>query len=143
MNRSKPLTSKTPLSRGTSQLARGGKVRSVSKRRQKARQSAEGQAGLAYMRAVRELPCVICDAFGEPQLSPTAAHHPIHGRYSARKAPDLTCIPLCEGHHQGLLDTSKLALHQRPSEWRRTYGPDADYIAVTQDRLAHLLEANA
>lgn len=89
----------------------------------------------AYLAKVRELPCVICMSFGEHQTSPTSAHHPIHDRYSTRKVPDEQAIPLCEGHHQGLRDTSKLALHQAPSQWKRLYGADHEYIAVTQDRL--------
>ena len=89
----------------------------------------------AYLRRVRELPCVICQAFGERQVSPTAAHHPIHGRFGTRKVPDIMAVPLCEGHPQGLRDTSKLALHRAPAEWREKYGPDTDYILPTQDRL--------
>lgn len=93
-----------------------------------------------YLAAVRELPCCICVAFGHKQDSHTQAHHPIHGRYSARKSPDVTAIPLCEGHHQGLRDTSKVALHQEPSKWKRLHGPDTDWVAGTQDLLAHVLE---
>ena len=89
----------------------------------------------AYLAAVRELPCVICQAFGEPQLSPTAAHHCTHGRFSQRKAPDRAAIPLCEGHHQGLRDKSKVALHPSPDDWKRLYGEDTEYIAITQDRI--------
>lgn len=89
----------------------------------------------AYLAAVRELPCVICHAFGEPQLSPTSAHHCIHGRFSQRKAPDRAAIPLCEGHHQGLRDKSKTAVHAEPTKWKRLYGEDTEYIAVTQDRI--------
>lgn len=95
-----------------------------------------------YLAAVRELPCCICVAFGYPQMSPTTAHHPIHGRYSARKAPDITAVPVCDGHHQGLWDTSKVAVHQEPSRWKRLFGPDTDWIAPTQDALQHLLEAS-
>ena len=89
----------------------------------------------AYLAKVRALPCCICQAFGERQTSATAAHHPIHGRYGARKVPDIMALPLCEGHHQGLFDTTKLAIHRAPSEWRNKYGPDTDWIAPTQDRL--------
>ena len=85
--------------------------------------------------AVRALPCCICYEYGLPQLSPTAAHHCIHGRYSTRKAPDSMAIPLCEGHHQGLWDTSKIALHQRPSLWKKSYGMDTDWISWTEERL--------
>lgn len=103
--------------------------------RQPFQKSPKAKPNPAYLAKVRELPCVICEAFGEQQTSPTAPHHPIHDRFSTRKVPDEQAIPLCEGHHQGLRDTSKLALHQAPSQWRRLYGADHEYIAVTQDRL--------
>ena len=89
----------------------------------------------AYLRDVRGLPCCICDAFGEEQKSRTSAHHPIHDRHSWAKRPDITAIPLCDGHHQGTFDTSKLAIHRAPEQWRVRYGADTDYIAPTQDRL--------
>ena len=88
-----------------------------------------------YLARVRELPCCVCEAFGEMQQSPTAAHHPIHGRYSQRKVPDTEAIPLCEGHHQGLRDKSKTAVHAEPTKWKRLYGEDHEYIEVTQDKL--------
>ena len=94
----------------------------------------------AYLAAVRELPCVICEAFGELQSSPTTAHHPICGRYGTRKAPDTTAIPLCCGHHQGDFDTSKIAIHRERKAWVAKYGPDTDYTAVTQDRLPQFFE---
>ena len=86
-----------------------------------------------YLAALHMLPCCICQAFGETQLSPTQAHHTIHGRYSTRKTPDRDAIPLCAGHHQGLMDTSKVALHQQPDAWKAAYGLDTDYIAGTQE----------
>ncbi len=89
----------------------------------------------AYLERVRGLPCCICEAFGEWQMSPTSAHHPIHGRFSQRRVPDEMAIPLCEGHHQGLMDGSKVALHKEPSKWKRLYGEDHEWIAVTQDKL--------
>lgn len=96
-----------------------------------------------YLAAIHDLPCWICTSWGMPQTSPTQAHHPIHGRYGTRRTPDETAIPLCEGHHQGLRDTSKVALHKEPSKWKRLYGPDFDWIAPTQDRLRAVLEATA
>ena len=89
-----------------------------------------------YLARVRALPCCICEAFGEPQLSPTTAHHPIMGRYGTRKRPDSTAIPLCDGHHQGTFDTSKVAVHRELERWRGLYGEDTDYIFPTQDRLS-------
>lgn len=88
-----------------------------------------------YIAAVRELPCCICDAYGEPQRSPTQAHHCIMGRYGTRKTPDRMAIPLCEGHHQGDFDTSKIALHRERKAWREAYGADTDWVAVTQDKV--------
>lgn len=88
-----------------------------------------------YLARVRGEPCRICEAFGEVQLSPTQAHHPIHGRFSKLRTPDRLAIPLCEGHHQGDFDTSKVALHREPDRWKELYGEDHEYIAVTQDRL--------
>ena len=89
----------------------------------------------AYLARVRELPCCICDAWGLPQRSPTQAHHPIHDRHGTRKTSDRWAIPLCEGHHQGLLDVGKTALHRSPEAWRTLFGPDHAWIAQTQDKI--------
>lgn len=88
-----------------------------------------------YLDAVRSLPCCVCEAYGEMQRSPTTAHHPIMGRHGTRKRPDVTAIPLCDGHHQGTFDTSKIAVHRDRAAWLQAYGEDTDFIAVTQDRV--------
>jgi len=80
-----------------------------------------------YLNEIRERKCIICQAFQEVQLSPTTAHHPIHDRFGTRKRLDETAIPLCEGHHQGLWDQSKVAIHKEPRKWRDLYGPDYSY----------------
>lgn len=85
--------------------------------------------------AVAALPCVICHEWWLPQNSPTKVHHCIHGRYSRRRAPDSMTIPLCEGHHQGLLDTTKIALHREPARWRELYGPDTDWLSWVEERI--------
>ena len=92
-----------------------------------------------YLEAVHQLPCIICWSFGEIQDTPTTAHHPICGRYSQAKAPDICAIPLCHRHHQGH-DLGDCSIHFHRAEWVRRYGPDTDYIAVTQDRLSHLMK---
>lgn len=89
----------------------------------------------AYLARVRTLPCCICDAYGEPQLSATQAHHVFHDRHGTARAPDRMAIPLCEGHHQGLVDRSKLAIHRAKAAWREAYGADHEWVAPTQDRL--------
>lgn len=80
------------------------------------------------LQAIHEMRCVICQKFGEVQRSPTQAHHCIHDRHGFAKRPDSETIPLCEGHHQGMFDTSKLALHRAPQQWRDRYGPDWSHI---------------
>lgn len=81
-----------------------------------------------HLDKIREMPCCVCKKFGEVQYSPTTAHHPIHDRFSMAKASDLDAIPLCEGHHQGLWDKSKLAIHDSKKAWREKYGADWSYI---------------
>lgn len=88
-----------------------------------------------YLARVRELPCCICENWGMQQKSATQAHHPIHDRYATRKVPDRMAVPLCEGHHQGLIEQGKTAVHQRPALWKRLFGPDHHYIAATQDKI--------
>ena len=82
---------------------------------------------ISFLKWIREQHCVICRTFGEVQQSPTQAHHPIHDRHGTHKRADKTCIPLCEGHHQGMFDKSKTALHREPKLWREKYGPDWSY----------------
>jgi len=82
---------------------------------------------LKWLNYVRTLECVICSTFGEHQISRTQAHHPIHDRYSFRKRDDCDAIPLCEGHHQGNFDTSKIAIHREPERWYEAYGSDWSY----------------
>ena len=89
----------------------------------------------AWLKKVRSLPCIICASYGLPQQSPTQAHHVIHQRGSFRKVPDSMTIPLCEGHHQGLIDRSKVALHHEPSKWRRLYGDDVTWLQKTIDMI--------
>ena len=84
---------------------------------------------------VAEMPCVICHEWGMVQFSPTQVHHCIHGRHGTRRTPDAMTIPLCEGHHQGLRDTSKIALHREPLAWREEYGDDVNWLSWVEDRL--------
>lgn len=90
----------------------------------------------AYLAAVARLPCCICQAFGEMQLSRTTVHHTIMGRYGTNRTPDRQTIPLCRGHHQGDYDTSKVAIHREPKKWADLYGRDTEWIEATQDAVA-------
>lgn len=88
-----------------------------------------------HMARVADLPCVICAVFREPQMSPTEVHHVIHDRHGNKKSPDTETIPLCHGHHTGLMDGSKLALHPEPEAWRQRYGADHSWLDWVRDRL--------
>lgn len=92
-----------------------------------------------YLRKVRALPCCICENFGMMQESPTTAHHVFHGRFSNLKTPDRMAIPLCDGHHQGDRDTSKIAVHRSKQKWAELYGEDHTYSAATQDAVEMML----
>lgn len=85
--------------------------------------------------AVAGMPCCICHEYGLPQLSPTQVHHCIHGRHGTRRAPDTMTIPLCEGHHMGQFDTTKVAIHRDPADWKRAYGEDKRWISWVEERL--------
>lgn len=89
-----------------------------------------------HMARVASLPCVICHEWNLPQTTPTQVHHVIHGRYGNRRVPDEMTIPLCEGHHQGDFDKTKVALHREPAKWKRLYGNDFDWINWVEARLA-------
>lgn len=84
---------------------------------------------------VAAMPCVICHEYGMTQTSPTQVHHCIHGRHGTSRAPDSMTVPLCEGHHQGLRDTTKIALHREPDAWRAAYGDDVGWISWVEERL--------
>lgn len=82
-----------------------------------------------HLKKIGGLRCCICEKFSMPQLSPTQVHHVIHDRFSTKKACDLETIPLCEGHHQGMFDTTKIAIHRSKTKWRELYGPDWSYLS--------------
>lgn len=72
----------------------------------------------AYLEEVSRLPCVVC------MRSPCEAHHPIHDRFSARKADDRDAIPLCPDCHR--------ELHANKRSWREMHGPDYGYSEQTR-----------
>jgi hypothetical protein len=88
-----------------------------------------------HMAKVAALPCVICHEWGLPQESKTQVHHVIHGRFASRRVPDEMTIPLCEGHHVGNFDTSKIAIHREPAKWERLYGPDHEWLSWVEERI--------
>lgn len=106
--------------------------------KKRSKRERRGETDPAYLADVRRLPCVICEAWGHQQTTPTEAHHPICERYGQERVPDRQAISLCDGHHQGNFDTTKIAIHRDRSLWVETYGSDREYIALTQDAVERL-----
>ncbi len=84
---------------------------------------------------VKGMGCIICEEFGEPQMSPTDAHHPICDRYSQVRTPDAFATPFCDGHHQQKWDATKTAIHSQRAEFVEKYGPDHAYINIVRRKL--------
>lgn len=93
-----------------------------------------GMKDPAYLSAIHNLPCVICEKIGVNQTTPTEAHHTICGRYSQRKTPDRDAIPLCASHHRLGLN-GDLAIHNGKKSWVKQYGLDTDYIEQTRRQI--------
>ena len=110
---------RSAIKRGTSQLKRSGRVRPVSAKKRKKRASPDGQASIAYMGKVKELPCCVCGRDG-----PSQAHH-CTGDGMPRN--DWHVIPLCYDDHQG-----PEGYHARKKPWEDAHGKDYSYIDETQ-----------
>lgn len=102
-------------------------MRKVSAKRRAYRASEEGQNALEHMRAVKQLPCVVCGS-----APPSDAHHVIHDRFSGKKASDLDVIPLCKAHHQN----GPEAIHNAKRSWREKHGPDHAFLPLVKEWLS-------
>ena len=85
--------------------------------------------------------CVVCQLFGERQTSRTTIHHWIMGRGGSRRTPHMETIPLCDGHHQGMFDTSKTAIHREPDAFKAKYGTDKELSENYRAAMAHIRKA--
>ncbi|WP_411975968.1 hypothetical protein [Sulfitobacter faviae] len=118
-------------------------MRRVSKKRAARRASKQGQADLAYMGLVKQLPCCIC---GSPP--PNDAHHcrsqPSAGEPHAyeqlpaagRRSGDRDTIPLChwDCHQEG-----PESYHRAKRSWEARNGPDYSYIPSTRAAVAAMI----
>lgn len=97
--------------------------------------SQEGKDGLAYMMAVKTLPCVVCG------IEPSEAHHcrcrpPYDERSIYQRMPSnlksgpRDTIPLCTKCHRGAN-----GYHTSPATWRERNGPDYRFIASTRAKI--------
>ena len=95
-----------------------------------------------YLDRLSSLGCYCCRVdYGIE--TPANIHHIREGQGMSQRAPHIGgTIPLCEGHHQGNFDTTKLAFHNSPKQWREKYGSEAD-IARGYHKLLENLNANS
>lgn len=81
------------------------------------------EAEKAHMDRVRKMKCWACRLLGIPPR-PTNLHH-IRDSYGAsQRASHWEVIPLCEGHHQGMRDTSLFAFHRAERTWAVRFAPE-------------------
>ena len=108
-------------------IKRTTRVNPVSKKRKAERKSRKGQDAIKHMARVKELPCVVCGAYG------VDVHHCMSGRYGSRKASDFETIPLCPRHHRHEYGPS--AYHYSKAAWELEHGPDHGFIARTRKTI--------
>ena len=86
---------------------------------------------------VKSLPCTACEMDGFPQQSPTEEHHLNQfGLAGKKRLGDDYSIPLCAGHHRGILPLPHGPSLARSSRlFRMTYGNDDVLLAITNDKL--------
>ena len=112
------------------------KARKGMSRRKKAQVLPVDEYGRTRREKVHNTPCMVCHKHKMVQKSRTAEHHWIMGRYSGNRSPDEETLPVCEGHHQGFRDTSKIAIHKDPAKWEAEYGRDKDWLEYANDLIA-------
>lgn len=97
----------------------------------------------AYLGKVAKLGCYSCRADGRGWVQPMV-HHIREGMGVGLRASDYQTIPLCEGHHQGLVDHdgTKIAFHQSAKRWRERYGSEKAIAQAIFDLIQKLDETN-
>lgn len=94
-----------------------------------------------YLNKLATLGCYCCQTEGIE--TPAMIHHIREGMGMGQRAKHIGgTIPLCEGHHQGNFDNTKLAFHRSPKKWREKYGSEKD-IAKGYFDLIQRLDTNS
>lgn len=79
-----------------------------------------------YMGRVKALPCMLCKALGQPQITPTEAHHIREGQGGAQRASDFLTVALCVECHRGTM-----GLHGNKNRMRIAKLGELDLLAMT------------
>jgi hypothetical protein len=94
-----------------------------------------------HLNKVARLGCYCCRVDGDGEV-PAMIHHIREGKGMGQRASHFETIPLCEGHHQGNFDTSKLAFHRSPKKWRERYGRESEIVAGINAVIGRLDESD-
>ena len=82
-----------------------------------------------YIERVRSCRCVVCTIMGQPQSTPTAAHHVESVRDGLS---DYATVALCHDHHQGPNGVHGLSRRGFEARYKLT---DIDMLALTARQL--------
>ena len=91
---------------------------------------AKTQAERRHHERIAGMSCVICDALGQPQQTPTTVHHIREGQGMGQRASHWLAVPLCYGDHQ-----SQFGVHGDRSRMRMAKMDELDILAETIRRL--------
>lgn len=92
-----------------------------------------------YTSFVDQLPCVVYNyhdslkvfPYGNERCGGLVTHHHTETGGVGMKGSDLSCIPLCNGHHKGLTT----AIHRGKKTFARIYGIDEDKEVLRVNQL--------
>lgn len=80
-----------------------------------------------HMERVSELPCVLCEALSQEQMTPTTVHHIRSGQGAAQRADHFLSVAVCADCHQ----QSILGLHGDRTLLRIANVTELDLLAMT------------
>lgn len=112
----------------------------IPKRAFKTRPRPQTEAEREHSAAIHRMRCWACEVDKDPCPPPSAGHH-IKEEYGAgQKASDWEMLPLCEGHHQGNIDRTRLAYHRAPRTWCARYGNQVVVLRIILARRGLTLD---
>lgn len=88
----------------------------------------------AFMSKVKRLGCICCRHDTGQWVAP-ALHHIRQDYGHGVRASNWEVLPLCEGHHQGMLETGKLAFHKASRTWRARYGTEIQLLQLVYEAV--------
>jgi hypothetical protein len=94
----------------------------------------------AHLGATAALGCIAC-FMDTGQFVACNVHHLRAGLGRSQRASHFEVLPLCEGHHQGNIDTSKVAFHRAPKTFELRYGTEVQLLQTVYKLLGKDFES--